>query len=201
MRTEQKLLFLASLCSLVTSSQSLSIGNGASQPKRPVLHSESYAHQSAKDAGIHIGHASKEKGLGAFSTSPIPSFTFVGKYTGETLTLAEVQARYWGKLELSESDLRWMRSRRERNQGLTGHYIFEMADGTFIDAEDGDKSGWCRYMNHAKEGTTECNVKAFNQQTVGGDFTIPYFYAIRDIEAGEELCYDYGEHSRGGSMA
>eukprot|EP00566_Odontella_aurita_P036930 CAMPEP_0113598742 /NCGR_PEP_ID=MMETSP0015_2-20120614/41760_1 /TAXON_ID=2838 /ORGANISM="Odontella" /LENGTH=121 /DNA_ID=CAMNT_0000506801 /DNA_START=482 /DNA_END=847 /DNA_ORIENTATION=- /assembly_acc=CAM_ASM_000160 len=117
----------------------------------------------------------------------------MGKYLGETLTLREVRARFWGKAEQDESDLRWIASRRERNQGITGNYVFELKDGSFICAEDGDKSGWCRFMNHATEGSAECNVKAFDQQTIGGELTIPYFYAIRDIAVGEELCYDYGE--------
>lgn len=184
------LFFLVGLFN-VPETRGLSVGTRKA-PIRPTLASTSLAYRSAVDAGIHIGPSSEEKGLGAFSKSPIAFGTLVGKYIGERLTSDEVKARYWGKAELNDSDLQWMASRRERGQGLTGNYIFEMKDGSFVDAEDGDYGGWCRFMNHAFEGTAECNIKAFNQQTTGGPSTIPYFYAIRDIAVGEELCYDYG---------
>lgn len=187
-------LFLVALLHL-PGSYAYTLSSGCTSPQRPILDSTSFAHRSAEAAGnVRIGPSSEEKGLGAFSRSPITFGTHVGKYTGEILTLREVKARFWGKAELDKSDLQWMASRRERNQGLSGNYVFELKDGSFVDAEDGDKSGWCRFLNHAREGTTECNLKAFDQQTVGGEFTIPYFYAIRDIAVGEELCFDYGEN-------
>jgi SET domain-containing protein len=160
---------------------------------RPTLCSKSLAHSSALKADIHIRVASKEKGLGAFATSDIKFGTYIGEYLGEILTRQEVQARHWGKRTPDEHDKLWAQSRRDRGQGITGNYVFEMQDGSFVDAEDADMSGWCRFMNHASNETHQCNVRPFDKIDIDGEFeTFPQFYAIRDIQEGEELSFDYG---------
>lgn len=158
-----------------------------------------FALRDASKAGIRVGQATnKAMGQGAFATVDIPIFTKIGTYTGELLTEEQVLKRYRrGKYKNSEGDQEWEESRRERGQTCTGTYLFNLSgDRGTIDGEDVDVSGWCRYMNHATEGGggsgMECNVKAFDQLTIGGDATHPTFYAIRDIKAGEELFYDYG---------
>ena len=160
---------------------------------RPELSKETHAHSSAADAGINIKIASTEKGLGAFATSKIPMGTHVGNYDGELLTIDEVKARFWGKRQCDEDDQSWADSRKERGQAITGNYLLELPNKLFVDAEDADKSGWCRFMNHAEEGEEENNVKAFMQSKIGGEeHTFPRMYTIEDIEIGEELCWDYG---------
>jgi SET domain-containing protein len=160
---------------------------------RPTLCSKSLAHSSALKADVDIRVASKEKGLGAFATSDIKFGTYIGEYLGEILTKKEVQARHWGKRTPDEHDKSWAQSRRDRGQGITGNYVFEMQDGSFVDAEDADLSGWCRFMNHASNDTHHCNVRPFDKIDIDGEFeTFPQFYAIRDIEEGEELSFDYG---------
>jgi len=93
------------------------------------------------------------------------------------------------------ADDQWAYSRHARCQTCTGNYLFAMGTtGMLIDAEDTDCSNWCRYMNHAKEGTIECNVRPFHQTTLGQGPAMhkPRFFAVRDIGVGEELRYNYG---------
>ena len=162
---------------------------------RPGLSSQCFAHTSAKEAGVSIEIASLVKGLGAFATKRIPIGTLLGKNGGETMTLPEVKARYWGKRVMDRNDKAWLESRRERGQAATGNYLIELPDQSFVDGEDADLSSWCRFMNHAKESTDDCNVKAFMQSTIGGeDHVYPHMFAIQDIEIGDELCWDYGDH-------
>jgi SET domain-containing protein len=155
---------------------------------RPALPKTSWAHQSAEQAGVEIAVASESKGLGAFATRSIKFGDYLGAYSGEKLTQEEVKARFWGRSPPDQNDLKWIQSRLEREQGITGSYLFEMKDGYFVCAEDARVSSWCRFMNHAAEGTPECNVKAFDRISPDGELEeFPQMYAIRDIEEGEEL--------------
>lgn len=125
----------------------------------------------------------------------IPAGTLLCQYQGELLTKSQVQSRYWGKRKPNRSDLLWAQSRKDRNQGLTGNYVVELPNGHFIDAEDAEQSSWGRFMNTEKEGSKKCNVKPFMKtETEGPEHTYPQMYTIRDVAAGEELCWDYGEN-------
>lgn len=118
----------------------------------------------------------------------------MGHYDGEILSVEEVKARIWNTKDKSAEDEEWLESRSGRSQSVSGSYLLELpGGGKYVDAEDGDKASWCRFMNHATEGTGECNVKAFHQATIGGDLSdYPFMFAIQDIEVGDELCWDYG---------
>lgn len=128
----------------------------------------------------------------------------------------QVQARYWNLRNKKPADRRWIKSRKKRQQGITGDYLFDLGmDDTFLDGEDADVSGWCRFMNHAKESSKACNVETkycvrecgsedsdedrMANEGLGSadetDATRPrlWFVATRDIESGEELSYDYGD--------
>lgn len=156
---------------------------------RAALSKDSMAIRSAGDAGIQLKEASPTKGLGAFATTPIAFGEYVGEYSGELMTLKQVRARYYNKGKLTSSDGVWKQSRVDRNQGLTGNYVFEMIDGRCICAEDGDCSGWCRFINHAP--SDQCNVKAFDRLSKDGAIlTFPQFFAICHIQAGDELLFD-----------
>ena len=63
-----------------------------------------------------------------------------------------------------EDDIAWLESRIRRNQGCSGDYLFDVGDENqgcsgdylfdvgddyFLDGEDSDVSGWCRFINHA----------------------------------------------------
>jgi SET domain-containing protein len=194
----QSILYIAAtavVCScLPTGSLALvpTTSKSSSYATRPPHSEKSFAHRSAVSAGIDVSFVSKKKGLGAFATSRIPFGTMVGEYSGEVMTLSQVRARYWGKRERDESDKRWVKRRKERDQGITGDYVLELENGSFVDAEDVDVSNWCRFMNHAKEGTEDCNVKGFSRAEKDENIRrYPCMYAIKDIEIGEELSWDY----------
>jgi len=164
--------------------------------KRPVLALTSFALQSARESSICVKE-SEGKGLGAYTETPILSGAWVGEYSGEILTLDEVQSRYWASRKKTLTDRRWIKSRKKRNQGLTGDYLFDMGDDLYIDGEDADASSWCRFMNHASEDTKECNVETRHSPQIwdGTEIIQPrlWYVALRDIQIGEELLYDYGD--------
>ena len=153
---------------------------------RPALSKDSYAHRSAIECSagtIDVKIASEEKGLGAFATEIIPFGTLLGHYNGESFVLNEVRARFWNKATKTEEDLLWEQSRRDRDQGITGHFLFELPNGSFVDAEDADKSCWIRFMNHADKETDGCNVAAFIKTSIADDDQkFPLMYAISDIQ-------------------
>ena len=156
--------------------------NIAISSARPVLSRQCQAHRSAVIADISIHQSSDVKGLGAFATGRIACGTYLGDYSGESMTHNEVRARFWNKRDPDIADKKWAESRRVRNQSITGDYIFELQDGSFVCAEDGDLSSWTRFMNHAFDADRECNVKAFMQTEKEGDIhRYPRFFAIRGM--------------------
>jgi SET domain-containing protein len=187
---------------------------GSTRIPRPIIPTTSFSHKSALQDGIDILPAPDGKGMGAFSNIAISKGDVVGEYTGEILTRREVEARYWGLRKANKHDRKWRNSRKRRDQGLSGDYIFDMGNDSFIDGEDADCSSWCRFANHADpnhDGTTgnACNVEARvrveyladegNKNTKLGrvknlqEIKHLYFIALVDIKQGSELCYDYGE--------
>jgi SET domain-containing protein len=194
-------LLFCSTCSLLPLglASSLILGNNVNNNnQRPVLSPSSFAYRSASEGNIRIG-VTKHKGLGAFTLAPILNGTNVGTYEGEILTRPQVEARYWSTRKCKVDDRRWIKSRKQRNQGISGDYLFDMDNDLYIDGEDADKSSWCRFMNHAsKSKTNACNVETRCTRLMMGDegeILQPrlWFVAIRDIEQGEELSYDYGD--------
>jgi SET domain-containing protein len=192
------LLFCASLLPLASS---LIFGENTNENnQRPVLPRSSFAYRSASQAGnIRIGDT-KHKGLGAFALAPILNGTNLGPYGGEYLTRTQAEARLWSTRQCDADDRRWIESRKQRKQGISGDYLFDIGNDLYIDGEDADKSSWCRFMNHAaKSDKNACNVKTrCSRITIGdgGEMVLQprlWFEAIRDIEQGEELSFDYGD--------
>ena len=102
------------------------------------------------------------QGEGAFATEPIPAGTRLIEYAGERLTPAQADARYPDGVD-------------ERHHT----YLFAIDDDVIIDAAvDGNEA---RFINHS------CDP---NCDAVIDDMRI-WIETIRDIEAGEELAYDY----------
>jgi len=172
---------------------------------RPKLAKDCHSLLDAESNGIAIRNT-KSKGMGAFlgyGTTEIKAGQFLGEYKGEFMTGKEVEARYWGTRKMKTADRRWRKSRKQRQQGLSGDYLFDMGDDIFLDAEDADVSSWCRFMNHASEVDQDscCNVETMfsplrcNDGNENGEMEMPrlWFVARRDIVSGEELLYDYGD--------
>lgn len=141
------------------------------------------------------------KGMGAFSTVMITKGDTLGEYTGEVLTRKDVEARYWGTRKENKHDRKWRKSRCRRKQGISGDYLFDMGNDLFIDGEDADVSSWCRFANHADElndvgeDNVACNVEVRRRLSWDEDEQQQlrlFLVALREIEPGTEICYDYG---------
>ena len=149
-------------------------------------------------AGIEI-RPSPGKGMGAFAVEQIAQNDVVGDYEGEILTAMQIANRYGGgagdQSEVSRSktpeDKAWEASRRERGVGLSGNYVVQVATDVFVDAEDPEKSSWCRYLNHESTGNGGANVALKCLEHGMGGKPRVWFVALRDITPGEEICFDY----------
>mmetsp|Transcript_25188 Transcript_25188/g.42756 ORF Transcript_25188/g.42756 Transcript_25188/m.42756 type:complete len:195 (-) Transcript_25188:313-897(-) len=173
----------------------------ASDAPRPIIPFNSFAHQSSFRDGFEIQPAPGGKGMGAFSTVIIAKGATLGEYTGEVLTRKEVEARYWGTRKENKHDRKWRKSRCQRKQGISGDYLFDMGNDLFIDGEDADVSSWCRFANHADELNDEgeddvaCNVEVRRRLSWDEDEQQQlrlFLVALKEIEPGTEICYDYG---------
>ena len=57
----------------------------------------------------------------------------------------------------------------------------------YFDAEDPNRSSWCRFINHARRGENECNCT----QHVYGLHRLIWIQTGREVAEGEELHFDY----------
>ncbi|KAH8420433.1 hypothetical protein KR009_010304 [Drosophila setifemur] len=105
------------------------------------------------------------KGWGVRALANVPKGTFVASYTGEILTAMEADRR------------------------TDDSYYFDLDNGHCIDANY--YGNVTRFFNHS----CEPNVLAVRVFYEHQDYRFPKiaFFACRDIDAGEEICYDYGE--------
>ena len=105
---------------------------------------------------------SRIQGLGAFATAPIRRGTTLIEYTGERLTPAE-------------SDTRYPEVAGERHHT----FLFAIDDDVVIDAAvNGNEA---RFINHSCDPNCDAVIE---EKRI-------WIEAIRDIEPGEELAYDY----------
>ncbi|MEP6765698.1 MAG: SET domain-containing protein-lysine N-methyltransferase [Gemmatimonadaceae bacterium] len=102
------------------------------------------------------------QGLGAFARYPIPAGMRMIEYAGERLTPAQADARY------------------PDAPGQVHHtMLFAIDDDVVVDAAvDGNEARW---INHSCDPNCDAVID-------GGRIWIE---ALRDIEVGEELAYDY----------
>jgi len=108
------------------------------------------------------------QGLGGFATRSLPCGTRVVEYAGERITHAEADARH--------DDARTPRHHT---------FLFTVDRRTVIDAAIG--GGPARFLNHS------CAPNCAPVIEAGRVFIV----ALRDIEAGEELTYDYAYRREG----
>jgi hypothetical protein len=102
------------------------------------------------------------QGLGAFAIARIPKGTRLIEYTGQRLTPEQADARY------PDDD-------RERHHT----YLFAIDDDVVIDAAVNGNDA--RFINHSCDPNCDAVIEE-------GRIWIE---TIRDVEAGEELAYDY----------
>ena len=90
----------------------------------------------------------------------------------------------------------WFKARQDKKVSTTGEYLFAISSSLgaepdiFIDAEDPWRSNWCRFINHSSDANLRVKSLAYSGYTQGPRV---WFVSTRPIEAGEELCFDYGE--------
>jgi len=117
-------------------------------------------------------------GLGLFTTRSISEGMCLLEYDGENLTEEEYFARY------PDGQGKYVACIAERVPFLLP-FDTRLSEPIYIDGID-PSSGMARYMNSKKD---DANVYWKKQRWFGGKM---YFYALRDIQVDEELCFDYG---------
>ena len=117
-------------------------------------------------------HDTLGKGIGAYAAQRIEVGSWVCRYVGKLVEWDEY-------VRLSQTDASLL------------DYMFKIVDpvtddgegAVFLDARE--SRHFSRYFNHAKEGNLEFEVYPEERRVE--------FFATRDIAAGEELTFDYGE--------
>jgi len=136
------------------------------------------------------------KGYGVITHVRIPFGTVVGDYKGEVMTEEEKDRRYLESFSHLRQpvDMVWKQSRLDRGQSITGSYLYGVAvpDGSriFVDAEDEFCSLWTRFLNHS---SSDANVNPKSLHCGMDGKPRVWFVSMRDIEIGEEICFDYGD--------
>lgn len=149
-----------------------------------VLHStgcQNCALQRNQSKSLALGQSQLEGvGYGLFTVEPIAQDDFIIEYVGELITHDEGVRR-----EARRGDV--------FDEASNVSYVFTLLDyeGIWVDAVTyGNLS---RYINHASESDKRgCNITP-RILYVNGEYRIK-FTAMRDIEAGEELFFNYGEN-------
>ena len=156
------------------------------------------------------------KGLGIVSLADIPAGRVVGEYAGEVMTENVKDRRYLPSMAhlRTDEDVRWAEVRRGRGQTMTGCYLYgvslpppstssggrssttttttEHARRVYVDAEDEYESLWTRFLNHAPRPYDNVSPKSIHESYDGRGPRV-WFVAKRDIEPGDEICFDYGD--------
>ncbi|KAL6919711.1 hypothetical protein FSHL1_003689 [Fusarium sambucinum] len=149
-----------------------------------VLHStgcQNCSLQRGQQKGLALGQSQLEGvGYGLFTIEPIAQDDFIIEYVGELITHDEGVRR-----EARRGDV------FDEESNIS--YVFTLleAEGIWVDAATyGNLS---RYINHASESDKRgCNITPCILY-VNGEYRIK-FSAMRDIAAGEELFFNYGEN-------
>ena len=129
-----------------------------------------------EDTRFDVRVSSEAKGLGLFANVWIDEDEYLFDYSGEVVPETE----YDGSSAYAVG-------------------VDDAAGCSFIvDAADATVSSVARYMNHAASGAAECNCVLTEQGALADDMAasgLPrlLMYTTRVIEAGSELCWDYGE--------
>eukprot|EP00579_Thalassiosira_antarctica_P033164 CAMPEP_0202002938 /NCGR_PEP_ID=MMETSP0905-20130828/8664_1 /ASSEMBLY_ACC=CAM_ASM_000554 /TAXON_ID=420261 /ORGANISM="Thalassiosira antarctica, Strain CCMP982" /LENGTH=322 /DNA_ID=CAMNT_0048559989 /DNA_START=83 /DNA_END=1051 /DNA_ORIENTATION=- len=146
------------------------------------------------------------KGVGVVCLKPISKGEVVGEYKGEVMLEDVKDRRYLSSLkdQQTDEDRQWIQSRLDRGQTLTGCYLYGIsippnyydddqttATRIYVDAEDEYESLWTRFFNHASPPYNNVNPKSIHESYDGNPRV--WFIANRDIEEGEEICFDYGD--------
>jgi len=117
---------------------------------------------AARGAPLLEVRSSEVHGLGVFARERIPERSRIIEYLGERISHQEADRRY---------------DDHDENDNHT--FLFNVDRGLVIDA--GVNGNEARFINHSCEPNCESVIEHRHV----------YIEALRDIEPGEELCYDY----------
>lgn len=120
---------------------------------------------------FRIGASAAGKGQGLFACAPISAGTYMFDYDGDRLTEEQFFSRY--------------PDAKGRYVACIDSYL-PWIPPSYIDGANPDSSGIARWMNHSRR---RANVR-WKKQRFGARM---HFYAATDINAGDELMFDYGE--------
>ncbi|KAK1832835.1 histone-lysine N-methyltransferase EZH2 [Podospora conica] len=137
--------------------------------------------QRGLSKAVIVGKSQLEAcGYGLFTAEDIAQEEFVIEYTGELITHDEGVRR-----EARRGDV--------FDESSTASYLFTLLDQEGIWVDAAIYGNLSRYINHASETDRKgCNITP-KIMYVNHEFRIK-FSALRDIKAGEELFFDYGEN-------
>ncbi|WP_257385782.1 SET domain-containing protein [Tahibacter caeni] len=117
-----------------------------------------------------VARRSPIHGNGVFAVTDIPAGTTLIEYRGKLLTHAQADKRYPGNAD-------------------TGHtFLFTLNDRYVIDANEGGNIA--RWINHSCEPNCQSSLEEDPDGDARKDRVM--IETVRDVRAGEELCYDYG---------
>lgn len=108
----------------------------------------------------------EHKGFGVFAVQPVPQGSFIAEFTGEVISLSDLQNR-----------------RKNTSKDDVHTYIIELKSKTYVDCTR--KGSIARFINHSCE--PNCRLEVW---TVGNRLRVGVF-AMADIDAEEELSFDY----------
>jgi uncharacterized protein len=107
-------------------------------------------------------------GLGLFATKPIEKRTIIVEYKGRRITNAEA----------------------DRLEAQNSRYMYELNSRWTVDGSS--RSNVARYANHSCRPNAESDV-LLGPRALGRKGGMVIIRAIRNIEPGDEITYDYGK--------
>ncbi|KAH8682420.1 hypothetical protein BX600DRAFT_44035 [Xylariales sp. PMI_506] len=139
--------------------------------------------QRGKSKSLLLGKSMIENcGYGLFTAEDIAQDDFIIEYVGELISQDEGVRR-----EARRGDV--------FDEESNSSYLFTLLEQEGIWVDAAIYGNLSRYINHQDEGDKRglgCNITP-KILYVGGEYRIK-FYAMRDIKAGEELFFNYGEN-------
>lgn len=147
-------------------------------PKLVTLTESLPAEPEASDEARTAGPQSAEKFLVSVKPSPIDG---LGAYAGEYIPARRKIGEMRGEL-ISVAEA------RRRIKGRARIHVVEISERRAIDATDSVAP--LRYINHSCQPNAVLRIRQGRAE----------FYAVRDIEPGEELTADYGESHHEGRL-
>lgn len=117
---------------------------------------------------LHVRETGTPRGRGLFAAQPLSEGVYLGDYTGEVLTHEQYLERY------PAEDAR---------------YVLAANTDYNIDASDPKTSSMLRFLNHSAQPNCYYDVQRIRRQREKR----VRFFTLRDVRAGEELFFNYGE--------